>query len=240
MESLHDITTIHFVRRRHHRFTAVSRSFIQCIRQLMDFDDRNIKIWHDFLATSGYEDVLSINQHYFGHLPDMIQHLGPPRSYSARVQERVIGMIKKQIASPSMPSENSTNVLIDMTQITHYQRYIYASDADEHMHEVAAAAEPPATPPPHLQYIEQQIDDDDGGTMIMMNIAEPISIESVSRDQAVDIWMLLDNFYRRHNIEAGDNMDQNISIGQQAVIRGNEIHDKKHQTPTWDSKEYLR
>lgn len=48
-------------------------------------------------------EVFSANQHYLYHIQWIIERLGPLRSTSCKVMERIIGMVKSAMKAPGQP-----------------------------------------------------------------------------------------------------------------------------------------
>ncbi|OAD68476.1 hypothetical protein PHYBLDRAFT_150647 [Phycomyces blakesleeanus NRRL 1555(-)] len=73
--------------------------------------------WNTYIENLYVKDlvelpVFTINQHLLQYYPEMVDAYGPPRAYSARSLERVIGEYSRSIKSNSAISVNAGNIMV--------------------------------------------------------------------------------------------------------------------------------
>ena len=162
-------------------------------------------------------NAFTINQHYLGHLPDCIKKYSPPRMYSVRPQERMIGMLKPKITSRSKPAVNSTNVMIEnamaiqffrrcATDVQSMDQQLSVDDqSSEDIHTIISGT------------ITATIDDENGTTATLKQLKQKTTDDFKTTDY--DIETSLMNYYSRHKINCS-NLDTTIYTGKQAIICG--------------------
>ncbi|CDH60851.1 predicted protein [Lichtheimia corymbifera JMRC:FSU:9682] len=79
----------------------VRTSMLQGFR--LPMSDANAKASKQCLRKHVPREVFTANQHYLYHIQWIIERLGPLRSTSCKVMERIIGMVKSAMKAPGQP-----------------------------------------------------------------------------------------------------------------------------------------
>ncbi|ORY90600.1 hypothetical protein BCR43DRAFT_509065 [Syncephalastrum racemosum] len=67
-------------------------------------------------------NTYTVNTRYLRHMASAIRHIGPPRSYSARPMERIIGMYSRGIKSKVAPGVNAGKIMMRISATRDYER----------------------------------------------------------------------------------------------------------------------
>ena len=169
-------------------------------------------------------EALTISQHYLTHLPDMILQLGPPRFYSSRPTERMIGLLKPRIKSPSKPASSACNAMIDITATGQFFRQCVSAKQDSALRTTLSTELSPAAPMSQASSITIKIPDEEA--TVSLDRLQQDTLDKFNADYKLGD--LLHEFYSRHEIDCSD-VDNTIYTGYKAVIRGHVFAAKTRQ-----------
>ncbi|KAG2213291.1 hypothetical protein INT45_014317 [Circinella minor] len=178
-----------------------------------------IQTWHTFLNNHMPKNIFTINEHYLGHVPDCIKQYGPPRMYSSRPTERMIGILKPKINSRSKPVANASNVIKDMTATAQFFRHCASNDLLVNQQPLVQDQLSESGNIMLSGMITVAIEDEVNATATLKRLQQKTTHDF---NNEYDLKSLLTEYYSRHGIDYS-NLDATIYTGKQTIVCGHDF-----------------